>query len=73
MVDSFLDGSVMPGSILTPKVYRRSKFQDKRGWMSSLLITILFIGIATISAPEKPYQLASICERHNSALACRVW
>ena len=28
---------------------------------------------ALLIAPEQPAQLASICEKHHSSAACRVW
>ena len=73
MANSCLDVSLVPGSILSRKIYRRSKFEDKSGWILGLTITLASIFIAIVFAPETPHQLASICERHNSELACRVW
>lgn len=36
----------------------------------------IFLGLVTFAiavAPERPEQLASICEKHHSVDACRVW
>ena len=32
----------------------------------------IFIFVAAL-VPEQPVQKASICERHNSIAACRIW
>ena len=37
-----------------------------------LLASILFL-FCIIAVPEKPSNLASICEKYNSSLACQVW
>ena len=41
----------------------------------SLGFAIAFASLAFVSVfvPEKPHELASICEKYNSAVACRVW
>ena len=38
-----------------------------------LFMPFLFLIFAFIFAPEKPAELASICERHNPEIACKVW
>ena len=38
-----------------------------------VVIAFAFIGFAMFFVPERPQQLASICEKHNSELACQVW
>ena len=37
-----------------------------------LIASIVFLVCITI-VPEKPSNLASICEKYNSSLACQVW
>ena len=37
------------------------------------LIPFILISIAIFSVPERPDQLASICEKYHSSAACRVW
>ena len=37
-----------------------------------LLGSIVFL-LAIIVVPEKPSNLASVCEKYNSSLACQVW
>ncbi len=46
--------------------------------ISLLVISRLFISFITIFlclslVPESPQQLASICQKHHSAMACQVW
>ncbi len=37
-----------------------------------LLASILFL-LSIVAVPEKPSNLASVCEKYNSSLACQVW
>ena len=37
------------------------------------LVAAALVTGAFVLAPEQPRQQASICERHHSAAACRVW
>ncbi len=39
----------------------------------SFVIVLASLVSALVLAPERPEQLASICERHNSVMACQVW
>jgi hypothetical protein len=36
-------------------------------------LALVLLLVATLVAPEQPGSLASICQRHNGAEACRVW
>ena len=33
----------------------------------------IFFFLCIVVVPEKPSNLASICEKYNSSLACQVW
>ena len=33
----------------------------------------IFLLLCIIVVPEKPSNIASLCEKYNSALACQVW
>ena len=46
-------------------------FQNSFGL--SFLLAFACLTLITIFVPERPVQLASICEKHNSVIACRVW
>ena len=48
-----------------------SKFQ--RTFNFSLAMAFTCLTFVTILMPESPNQVASICEKYNSANACRVW
>ena len=37
------------------------------------LMAFACLTLVTIVVPERPNQLASICQQHNSTIACRVW
>ena len=39
----------------------------------SLVIALICLTLVTVLVPERPHELASICEKHNSTIACRVW
>ena len=47
------------------------KSDFKVRWSLGVVIASLFFAICL--APESPNELASICERHNSEVVCRVW
>ena len=36
-------------------------------------MALFCLSVVTVLVPERPDQLASICEKHNPAVACRVW
>ncbi len=37
------------------------------------LLALICLFVAIIFAPERPQDLASICERHHPVIACQVW
>ena len=41
-------------------------------FIKPLLASIFFL-LCIVVVPEKPSDLASICEKYNSSLACQVW
>tara|TARA_B100000579_G_scaffold285937_1_gene236981 strand:- start:191 stop:439 length:249 start_codon:yes stop_codon:yes gene_type:complete len=52
---------------------KRLQVQKKnQNLIQPLLASILFLFCIAI-VPEKPSNLASICEKYNSSLACQVW
>ena len=76
-------GLVMAGSFLKRRVdvlpllprYEDSRLmqsQENDKWLR-ILMPFLLIIFAFCVAPESPNQLASICQRHNSEIACQVW
>ena len=74
MIASFLKPSL--NSI--PKVRRLSKdkalsIQKKnQNLVKPLLASICFL-LCIAFVPEKPSNLASICQKYNSSAACQVW
>ncbi|WP_413441610.1 hypothetical protein [Synechococcus sp. MIT S1220] len=44
-----------------------------RGWSMRIVITAALLVCAAFAAPEEPNEQASICLRHHSPAACRVW
>ena len=51
---------------------RLSLRKKNQNLIKPLLAAICFL-ICIVVLPEKPSQLASICEKYNSSLACQVW
>ncbi len=45
----------------------------QRTFNFSCAVAFLCLTLATIFISEKPNQLTSICEKHNSPIACQVW
>ena len=53
--------------------YKRISVPDKKQVIiKPLLASICFLFCITL-IPEKPSNLASICEKYNSSVACQVW
>tara|TARA_B100000965_G_scaffold363104_1_gene345595 strand:+ start:288 stop:536 length:249 start_codon:yes stop_codon:yes gene_type:complete len=51
------------------KVFAHAK---KQQLIKPLIASICFL-CCIVLVPEKPTHLASICEKHNSSVACEVW
>ena len=51
---------------------RLSLQKENQSMIKPLLAAILFL-LCIVVAPEKPSNLASICEKYNSSTACQVW
>ena len=51
---------------------RPSLHKKNQNLVKPFLGSLVFL-ICIIIVPEKPYDLASSCEKYNSSLACQVW
>ena len=51
---------------------RLSLQKANQKFIKSLLASICFL-LCIAFVPEKPTNLASICQKHNSSAACQVW
>ncbi len=52
---------------------KRLSLQKKnQNLIKSLLASICFL-MCIVFVPEKPANLASMCEKYNPSLACQVW
>ena len=45
----------------------------RRGLGVPMALLALLLLLAALLAPEAPQDQAAICQRHNGAVACRVW
>ena len=52
---------------------KRLSIQRKNQNLIKPLIASMFFLLCLTVAPEKPSNLASICEKYNSSVACQVW
>ena len=74
MIASYLKpslNSINGASKLTNHI-RLSEQRKNQNFIKPLLASIFFL-ICMIVVPEKPSNLASICEKYNSSVACQVW
>ena len=46
--------------------------KKKKNFIKPLFASLCFL-ICILLVPEKPTNLASICEKYNSSVACQVW
>jgi flagellar biosynthesis protein FlhB len=53
--------------------HKRLFVQKKNQDLVKPLLVSMFFLLCIILVPEKPSNLASICEKYNSSLACQVW
>ena len=53
--------------------HKRSYVQKENQNLIKPLLASIFFLICIIVVPEKPSNLASICEKYNSSVACQVW
>ena len=80
----YVDYLAMTASCLKPSLnsvngptklskHKRLILQKKnQNFIKPLLASIFFLLCITL-VPEKPSNLASICEKYNSSYACQVW
>lgn len=53
--------------------HKRISIQNNnQNLIKPLLASICFL-LCIVVVPEKPSNLASICEKYNSSVACQVW
>ncbi len=60
-------------SLLRPNLDSDGSFETKIADFLRVTVGLSCILLCIVFVPEKPSHLASICERHNSPLACQVW
>ena len=53
--------------------HQRLSIKKKNQNLIKPFIASLFLLCCIFVVPEKPSNLASICEKYNSSLACQVW
>ena len=73
MVSSCVSGSRVGKSLRSPQLSGRSACGCQLQLRYFALMAPALCLIAIFLAPEQPQQLASICEKHHSAVACRVF
>ena len=52
--------------------HKRSSLKKKNQNLVKPLLASIFLLCITF-VPEKPSNLASVCEKYNSSVACQVW
>ena len=74
MVASFLKpGLNSMNGVRRPRNDKRLSLQKKnQNLIKPLLASTCFL-LSILLVPGKPTNLASICEKYNSSLACQVW
>ena len=80
----YVDYLVMIASYLKPSLNsidgvrrlsndKRSSAQKKNQKLTKSLLASFCFLLCIVVVPEKPSNLASICEKYNSSVACQVW
>ena len=68
-----LSGAARAQSILAAPCSSRAIDQVRSRCNFSFVMILVCITFATVLVPERPNELASICKKHNPAIACQVW
>ena len=53
--------------------HKRLSVKKKNQNIIKPLFASIFLLLCIIVVPEKPSNIASLCEKYNSAYACQVW
>ena len=72
MNGSTLNVSEPPKNMLASQVSRDSMSAIQIDLKYFAFISLVLFSIAIFLAPEEPHHQASICQRYNSAIACRI-
>ena len=74
MIASYLKPSLISihGATRLGNAKRLSVQKKNPNFMKPLLASICFL-LCIAFVPEKPSNLASICQKYNSSVACQVW
>lgn len=59
--------------VLPRKTCSREISENKVNCSFSFALVVVLLTLVTVFVPESPDQLASVCEKHNSSIACQVW
>ena len=51
----------------------RAISEPQSGFRVTFAMALICLCVVTVFVPESPDHLASICEKHNSVVACQVW
>ncbi len=73
MVSTPLGHPELSVTMLTPKVDVRAISELQSSFRITFAIALACFAFVAIFVPERPDQLASICEKHYSVIACQVW
>ena len=74
MIASYLKPSLdsSDGIIRLSKSRKLSGHTKNQNLIKPVIASICFL-MCIVFVPERPTQLASICEKYNSSVACQVW
>ena len=73
MVSTPVNLSLPERAIISRQGCNRLIAELQSSFTNSVAMAIVCLTFVTVFVPENPEHLASICEKHNPAIACRVW
>ena len=73
MVSAPLSLSPTARVILSRQVANRAFSKIQSSFSVGFAIAFACLAFVSVFVPEKPHELASICEKYHSVNACRVW
>ncbi len=73
MASSFHNVSAPLSVVLPRREYVGMIATWVKNWNFGILMVCVSLVFAAVLSPERPDQLASICEKHNAVQVCQVW
>ena len=74
MIASYVEPSLNSANgVIKLRNDKRFSYHKKNRNLIKPLLASICVLLCIVVVPEKPSNLASVCEKYNSSIACQVW